>query len=121
MRLLLGLPVPGLLNDLCDGFDVDRVDDLSDGFDVDRVEVPSGGLDDVFEEVRAGDFESGLNSRFSSSSWNFLPISLAVLWDLAGEFFFLMNFVKSPCFLDFPPGIRGFSESFINFINCAQR
>jgi hypothetical protein len=99
MRLLFGLSAPCLLAGLSDGFADGRVEDRSEGF----------------AEALAEGFGAGLNLRFSSSSWNFLPISFAVLWDLEWESFFLMNFEKSPCFLGFPPGIRGLSESFINF------
>ena len=70
---------------------------------------------------REAGFDEDLVLGFSSPSWKPPPVGLPVLLDLDEDFGFLMNLEKSPCLLDFPPGTRGFSESFISYLNWAQR
>jgi len=107
------------------GRDSDRSADLAGGRDEGlsddlvscRSEYPDDGLSVDLEEG----FEEDLVLGFSSPSWKFLPAGFPVLFDFEGAFGFLMNLEKSPCLLDFPPGTRGFSESFIIILNWLQR
>ena len=101
------------LGGLEDGRDAGRSEDLVSS----RSAYPDDGLSVGLEDG----FEEALVLGFSSPSWKFLPAGFPVLFDFEGAFGFLMNLEKSPCLLDFPPGTRGFSESFIIILNWLQR
>lgn len=108
-----------------DGRDSDRSVDFADGRDEglsdDLVSCRSEYPDDDLSFDLAWGFGEALNLGFSSPSSNFFLAGFAGFEDLDGACGFLMNLEKSPCLLDFPPGTRGFSESFINLLNWMQR